>query len=98
MNAINPVTMDHMTAVAFEAIRDPIERVKFFRAHKQEIAREAARRDAGTPLPSPSSIVNSAATVPMGLTIRRDGKIIRHIPSRCVTEPHGGLFGTASRQ
>jgi len=80
MNAINPVTMDHMTAFAFEAIRDPIERVKFFRAHQQEIAREAARRAAGRPLPA------AAPMPPKPFNPMKSGRDFRTVPA-------GGIFG-----
>ena len=90
---------DHMAAVAFEAIRDPLKRTTFFRANKAAIGREAARRDAGTPLPAPPRIVAKASEpFPMGLTRRVNGKVVSHIPHRFVSEPHGGIFGTAKRQ
>jgi hypothetical protein len=82
----NDAIQDHQLAIVFEGIRCPIERVKFFRANKSALARESARRDAGTPLPAPPSIVNTASAPRMGLTVRRNGVIMRHIPSR-------GLFG-----
>ncbi len=95
---MNTAVHDHMLSVAFTALKDPVERVRFYRANKDALGREEARAREGRALPSVPRIVNSAATVPMGLTIRRGGKIIRHIPSPCVTEPHGGLFGPASRK
>ena len=89
---------DHMLGVTFENIADPIERTRFYRANKAALAREAARRDAGTPLPSPPSIVNSAEPFPMGLTVKVGGKVVRHIPHRYVTAPAGGLFGQSIRR
>ncbi len=80
---------DHMIATGFQNIADPIERVRFFRANKAAIGREAARRAAGTPLPAPPSINAKAEPFPRGLTVRRNGVVMRHIPSR-------GLFGPAS--
>ena len=92
MNAIDPV-FDHQLAVVFENIYGPIERVKFFRAHKQEIGRESARRETGRALPSPPRIENKAEPFPMGLTRRVNGVVVSHIPHRFVSEPHGGIFG-----
>ena len=89
---------DHQLAIVFEGITDPIERTRFFRANKSALSREAARRRAGTPLPAAPRIENKAEPFPMGLTVRRNGKVVSHIPHRFVTEPHAGLFGTASRQ
>ena len=89
---------DHALAIVFEGISDPVKRTVFFRANKLALARESARRDAGTPLPSPPSIVNSAEPFPMGLTVKVGGKVVRHIPHRYVTAPAGGLFGQSIRR
>jgi len=87
---------DHALAIVFEGITDPVKRTTFFREHKAAIGREAARRRAGTPLPAAPRIENKAEPFPMGLTVRRNGKVVSHIPHRFVTEPSRGLFGTAS--
>ena len=89
---------DHMLGVTFENIRCPIERVKFFRANKAAIGRESARREAGRPLPAAPRIVAKVSEPRRGLTVMRAGKVVSHIPSRYVTAPSGGLFGTAKRQ
>jgi|688.fasta_scaffold793019_2 hypothetical protein len=86
---------DHMAGVTLTAIKDPMERTRFYRANRDAIGREEARVRAGTPLPAPPSIQNKAEPFPMGLTVRRNGKVVSHIPHRFVTEPSRGLFGTA---
>ena len=90
---------DHALAIVFEGITDPVKRTTFFRANKAALAREAARRTAGTPLPSSPNInAKASEPFPMGLTRRVNGKVVSHIPHRFVSEPHGGIFGTAKRQ
>ena len=82
---------DHALAIVFEGITDPVKRTTFFRANKAALAREAARRTAGTPLPAPPRIVAKVSEPMRGLFIKRGAQIMR-----CV--PHGGIFGTAKRQ
>ena len=81
---------DHALAIVFEGISDPVKRTVFFRANKLAIARESARRDAGTPLPSVPNI-NAKAEPMRGLFRKLDGRIIRCVPT-------GGLFGNAIRR
>ncbi len=95
---MNTTVHDHMLSVTFTALKDPVERVRFYRANKDALGREEARAREGRALPSVPRIVNSADPFPMGLTVKVGGKVVRHIPHRCVTAPSGGLFGTASRQ
>ena len=91
MNTLDAIH-DHQLAVVFVNISCPIERVKFFRANKAALAREAARREAGTPLPSPPSITAKASEpFPRGLFVKRNGQIMRCVPT-------GGLFGNAIRR
>ena len=75
---------DHALAIVFEGISDPVKRTVFFRANKLALAREAARRTAGTPLPQ--QFTAKVETVKPGLTVRRNGVVMRHVPS-------GGIFG-----
>lgn len=90
---MNTAVHDHMLSVTFTALKDPVERVRFYRANKDAIGREEARVREGRPLPAPPSIQNKAEPFPRGLFGERGGQIMR-----CVTAPLAGLFGTASRQ
>jgi hypothetical protein len=82
---------DHMAGVTLTAIKDPMERTRFYRANRDAIGREEARVREGRALPQ---TFHAKATEPMrGLFIKRGGQIMR-----CVTAPSGGLFGTAKRQ
>ena len=90
MNTTDPIH-DHMVSVTFENIADPIERVRFFRPNNSAIARESARRTAGTPLPAPPRIVAKVSEPMRGLFIKRNGQIMRCVPT-------GGIFGNAIRR
>jgi len=79
MKTPDPI-FDHMVSVTFEAIRDPQKRTTFFRAHQQEIAREAARRAAGRPLPA------AAPMPPKPFKLMKSGRDFRTVPA-------GGIFG-----
>ena len=83
MNTADPIH-DHMVSVTFENIADPIERVRFYRQNKVAIGREETRVRAGTPLPQ--QFTAKVETVKPGLTVRRNGVVMRHVPS-------GGIFG-----
>lgn len=72
---------DHMIATVFENIRCPTERTRFFRANKSALAREAARRDAGKPLPA------AAPMPPKPFKLMKSGRDFRTVPA-------GGIFGT----
>ena len=88
---MNTAVHDHMLSVTFTALKDPVERVRFYRANKDALGREEARVREGRALPQ---TFHAKASEPMrGLFIKRGGQIMR-----CVTAPHAGLFGTASRQ
>ncbi len=71
---------DHQLATVFENISCPIERVKFFRANKDALARESARRDAGKPLPA------AAPMPPKPFKLMKSGRDFRTVPA-------GGIFG-----
>lgn len=75
---------DHALAVTFTGISDPIERVRFYRQNKVAIGREETRVREGRPLPQ--QFTAKVDPVKPGLTVRRNGVVMRHIPSR-------GLFG-----
>ena len=77
---------DHALAVTFTALKDPMERTRFYRANRDAIGREEGRVRRGEPLPSSPNINAKAEPFPRGLTIKRNGVVMRHIPSR-------GLFG-----
>ena len=75
---------DHQLATTFTGIKDPVERVRFYRANRIAIGREETRVREGRPLPQ--QFTAKVETVKPGLTVRRNGVVMRHIPSR-------GLFG-----
>ena len=86
---MNTAVHDHMISVTFTALKDPMERTRFYRANRDAIGREEARVRDGKPLPQ---TFHAKATEPMrGLFIKRGAQIMR-----CV--PHGGIFGNAKRQ
>jgi hypothetical protein len=80
---------DHMAGVTLTAIKDPVERVRFYRANRDAIGREEARVREGRALPQ--TFHAKAEAFPRGLTIKRNGVVMRHIPS-------GGLFGNSIRR
>ncbi len=80
---------DHALAVTFAALKDPMERTRFYRANRIAIGREEARVREGRALPQ---TFHAKATEPMrGLFVRRAGQIMRCVPT-------GGLFGNAIRR
>ena len=81
---MNTAVHDHMLSITFTALKDPVERTRFYRANRDAIAREEGRVRRGEPLPQTFS--NKVDPVKPGLTVRRNGVVMRHIPSR-------GLFG-----
>jgi hypothetical protein len=93
MKTPDPI-FDHMAAVAFEAIRDPLKRTTFFRANKAAIVRECERVNRKLPLPAaPSIIAKASEPFPRGLFVKHNGQIMR-----CVTAPLAGLFGQSIRR
>ena len=81
---MNTAVHDHMLSITFTGIKDPVERVRFYRANRIAIGREETRVREGRPLPQ--QFTAKVETVKPGLTVRRNGVVMRHIPSR-------GLFG-----
>ncbi len=79
MKTPDPI-FDHMAAVAFEAISDPVKRTVFFRENKAALARESARRAAGRPLPA------AAPMPPKPFKLMKSGRDFRTVPA-------GGIFG-----
>ncbi len=86
---MNTAVHDHMLATTFTALKDPVERTRFYRANRAAIGREETRVRSGTPLPQ--QFTAKVETVKPGLTVRRNGVVMRHIPS-------GGLFGQSIRR
>ena len=86
---MNTAVHDHMLSTTFTGIKDPVERVRFYRATRDAIGREAGRVRRGEPLPSSPSIT-AKATEMRGLFVRRAGQIMRCVPT-------GGIFGNAIR-
>ncbi len=88
---MNTAVHDHMLSVTFTALKDPMERTRFYRANRDAIGREEVRVREGRALPQ---TFHAKASEPRrGLFVKRNGQIMR-----CVTAPHAGLFGTAKRQ
>ncbi len=86
---MNTAVHDHMLSITFTGIKDPVERVRFYRANRDAIGREEARVRDGKPLPQ---TFHAKVSEPMrGLFIKRGAQIMRCVPT-------GGIFGNAIRR
>ena len=81
---MNTAVHDHMLSITFTGITDPVKRTRFYRQNKVAIGREEARVRDGRALPQ--QFTAKVETVKPGLTVRRNGVVMRHVPS-------GGIFG-----